>query len=141
MHSNRHIRGQLRLACRELEVLALIGLRNRDLLVRRNAERIRAGVGALRASFTDPDRLGRHFRWAEPRGGTFAYPALRRGGGGGGGGGGTEALCEKLLEEHSIMLVPSMMFGDGDDRLRITYGRDGMPELLERLERAVLACS
>jgi len=39
--------------------------------------------------------------------------------------------CEKLVQETGIMLIPSEMFDAGSTHLRIGYGRENLPEILE----------
>ena len=44
----------------------------------------------------------------------------------------TYAFCEEMVQEAGIMLVPSTMFQYGDHHVRIGFGRDSLPEVLDR---------
>lgn len=44
-------------------------------------------------------------------------------------------MCERLVNETGAMLVPSEVFGWGDEHVRFGLGRRGFAEGLEILER------
>ena len=46
------------------------------------------------------------------------------------GGGSAAAYCDDLLARTGLMLLPSTLFGFGDERVRVTFGHD---VTLERL--------
>ena len=45
---------------------------------------------------------------------------------------GTSALADEVVERAGIMVVPSGVFGFGDRHLRIGFGREDLPEVVER---------
>ena len=44
----------------------------------------------------------------------------------------TTLFCEHLIQETGIMLVPSSQFQFGRQHIRIGFGRDDLPEVIER---------
>ena len=75
------------------------------------------------------------FDWKIPDGGCIGYPKYL-------GNEGVEAFCENLIENHSIMLLPSSVYQSElgvtvGDHFRIGYGRIKMKEGLEALEMAL----
>ncbi|MEZ0070330.1 capreomycidine synthase [Streptacidiphilus sp. MAP12-20] len=67
-----------------------------------------------------------------PHGGVSAFPALPRGVD-------TISLCDKLLDEHGVLLVPGLCFGH-PDRVRLGFG-GGTDELQAGLEAVAIAAS
>ena len=106
------------------EFFAGIALRHRGKIVARNLDIIRRNVGLLDDFFTTWSSL---FSWVRPRGGTTAFPRLRAGEG-------AFALCTDLLDSAGILLVPGTVFEHDDAHIRFGYGRQDMPEALERLD-------
>ena len=75
------------------------------------------------------------FDWKIPDGGCIGYPKYL-------GDEGVEAFCENLIENHSIMLLPSSVYQSElgatvGDHFRIGYGRIKMKDGLEALEIAL----
>jgi aspartate/methionine/tyrosine aminotransferase len=106
------------------EFFAGIALRHRGKIVARNLEIVRRNVGLLERFFADWSGL---FSWVRPRGGTTAFPRLK-------GEAGASAFCTDLLESAGVLLVPATVFEHGDAHIRFGYGRQDMPEALERLD-------
>jgi aspartate/methionine/tyrosine aminotransferase len=44
----------------------------------------------------------------------------------------TSEFCEALIRETGIMLVPSKIFQFGNHHVRIGFGRENFPEIIER---------
>jgi len=44
------------------------------------------------------------------------------------------AYCESLLARTRLLLIPSTLFGYGDDRVRVTFGHDAMLRRFELWE-------
>jgi aspartate/methionine/tyrosine aminotransferase len=42
-------------------------------------------------------------------------------------------FCDELVKETGIMLVPSSMFQYGDRHVRLGFGRENLPEVIEEL--------
>ena len=45
-----------------------------------------------------------------------------------------ERLCAELVERAGVLLLPSVAFDAGDDRVRIGYGRKNLPEALAAMD-------
>ena len=81
----------------------------------------------------DAGPTGGALEWCEPYGGTFCFPRLRQDLGPRS----ATEFCRFMLDEANgfgIMILPSSTFlgCPGDDRLRITYGREETGRMLER---------
>ncbi len=109
------------------EVLAIIALRARERILRRNREIVTGNLALL-------DRfLARHpgtFSWARPRAGTTAFPRLLTGEP-------VERWTEELRERHGVLLLPGTLFDDAENHFRVGYGRRSFAEGLARLEEAL----
>ena len=111
------------------EILALMALRSRQVILEEQRTRLRSNLEALR------DFVETHsgwFAWREPRGASVSFPRLL-------GGRGAGALCQRLVTEFGIMLLPSEVFDFGDEHVRIGFGRSSLTAALERLGRALEA--
>jgi len=111
------------------EILALIGLRARHTLIKKNLEIIRNGLEALENFVKGHPDL---FQFYKPKGGSICFPKLLRGD--------THKFCEALVKEAGILLLPSQAFADVDGekdacRVRFGVGRKNVPEFLERLSK------
>jgi aspartate/methionine/tyrosine aminotransferase len=109
------------------EVLAIIALRNRDRIVDRNTRLVRRNVAVLDEFFASHRDL---FSWSRPVGGSVCFPRYL-------GPQGTSALAAEVVERAGIMLVPSSLFDFGDRHLRIGFGRDDLPDVIERFAATV----
>ncbi|CAB9497196.1 Kynurenine--oxoglutarate transaminase 3 [Seminavis robusta] len=119
------------------EALAYIALRAQEQLWQRSHSILQEGLPRLRefvqaTTATAQDRYS--FEWCEPMGGTFAWVKFsdRHGT--------TTAseYSEAVRQRTGLMMVPSGLFPEclpENDRLRMTYGKKGVPELLQVLER------
>ena len=106
------------------EILALIALRARDRILRRNLTIIRDNLVVLDAFFA---RHADRFEWIPPQAGPIAFPALRRGPG-------VETFCRDLVERKGVMLLPGTVYDYPGDHFRISASRLNMPVALARLE-------
>lgn len=107
------------------EILALIALRSRDAVLARSRGIVDTNLPILRAFMEDrADRLD----WVPPRAGTVAFPRLRDLGT-------VDRFAEDLVAEEGVLILPGTVFGSGDDRFRIGFGRRDMPDGLEGLGR------
>ena len=104
------------------EILALIALRNRDRIVSVQQTRVRANLAVLDRFFKAYDKA---FVWHRPLGGSICLPkALFTED--------THEFCDALVKQAGIMLVPSRLFGYGDQHVRIGFGRENLPDVLQR---------
>ncbi len=107
------------------EVLATIGLRARDEVLRRSREIVAANLERLDAFFDDwADR----FTWVRPRAGSVGFPRLTVPGVG------IDEWASGLVEAAGVLLLPGSQFGYGGNHFRIGFGRTDLPVALERLE-------
>jgi aspartate/methionine/tyrosine aminotransferase len=105
------------------EVLALIGLRARSAIVAANTRTIAASVAAVeRFAESRPDLVS----WTPPLAGSVALArfAVEEG---------TAAMCERLVNETGIMLLPSSVFEWGDSHVRFGLGRTGFARGIEQM--------
>ena len=115
------------------EILALIGLRAQDRLVADNMDIIRENLAAFQALVEEfPDLL----QWDPPAAGSIAFPRLTAEGD-------IEELCTRLVEEHSVLLLPGSVYGDNaaraQGRFRLGLGRKGITEGLDLLRKFLRA--
>jgi aspartate/methionine/tyrosine aminotransferase len=110
------------------EVLALIALRAQAPILQRNLGIIRANVATAAEFF---QRQAALFGWAPPQGGSIAFPEWR-------GPGTADALCQGVLDERGVMLLPGSIFDVPGQRFRLGLGRRSFPEALAQLEQYAL---
>jgi aspartate/methionine/tyrosine aminotransferase len=106
------------------EILALIALRNRETIIARQLRRLRHNLGALDDFF---DRHVDQFKWNRPKGGSIGFVRMLAVGD-------SYQFCEQLVQESGILLAPSRLFDYGDQHVRIGFGRQNLPQVLERFE-------
>jgi aspartate/methionine/tyrosine aminotransferase len=106
------------------EILAIIALDNQKAIVAGQHERLHANLQMLAAFMAAHDDC---FHWQRPRGGSICFPGLRRPEG-------AQVFCRKLVEKAGIMLLPSAPFQYGDQHVRIGFGRQNLPEVLQRFD-------
>lgn len=108
------------------EVLALIGLRNRERVLARSLGIIRSNLAVL------DEFMARHedaFDWVRPCAGSVCFPRLA--------GGDIDRFAAELVEAEGVLLLPASQFGYAGNHFRLGYGRADMPEALARLEQFV----
>ena len=107
------------------EILALIALRARSEIIRRQGERVRRNVRTLEPFF------GRHqkcFKWNRPIGGSVCFPRMLLVED-------TSSFCDELIKATGIMVVPSTQFQFGRHHIRIGFGREDLPEVIDRFAK------
>mmetsp|Transcript_4219 Transcript_4219/g.9138 ORF Transcript_4219/g.9138 Transcript_4219/m.9138 type:complete len:556 (+) Transcript_4219:311-1978(+) len=111
------------------EILALIALRNEDAIISRNMEITRAGLAAVEAFFK---RFSNIFAFSAPKGGTIAFPHLRKGSKWAT----TLDFCQDLVKDAGIMILPSSVYNLDQDPncCRIGFGRKNVPDVVARTE-------
>jgi aspartate/methionine/tyrosine aminotransferase len=118
------------------ELLALIVLRNKDLLLQRSLAVIDRGIQAVQAFM---DAHSDVFVFHSPLAGPIAFVKVRNipkvd----------TKAVmeyAEKLVKETGIVILPGEVFGDPafNDRFRISVGRQNTSEIMEIWEKSFVA--
>jgi aspartate/methionine/tyrosine aminotransferase len=107
------------------EILSIIALRNRDAIVAQHLAHVRSNLARLDEFFAEYADL---FEWVRPRAGTIAFPRYK-------GKEGAYALCQRLVREAEIMLLPSTVYDYDDQHVRVGFGRENLPEGLEKLRQ------
>ena len=107
------------------EILALIGLRARDVVLARSRDLVIRNVAELDALFL---RWPGALTWVRPRGGSIGFPRLG------------EALdvdrfSADLVESEGVLLLPGSRFGHTGNHFRIGFGRTDLPDAVAGLER------
>ena len=105
------------------EVLAEIALRNREGILQRNRSMMEKNLPLLEEFF-----LRHHdtFLWCPPMAGPIAFPRLLEGD--------VDSFCDELVKATGVLLLPGTIYDDPGNHFRIGFGRQNMPEALERLE-------
>ena len=104
------------------EILAIIGLRNRATIIERQLDRLRRNLDVLDQFFDDRGAL---FRWTRPDASSVAFPQILIDED-------TSTFCDELVRDAGIMLVPSKLFQYGESHVRIGFGRNSLPEVIDR---------
>ena len=102
------------------EILALIALRSKQKILDRNADIYKKNLTALGDFFQSHHNL---FRWSAPKAGTVIFPEYL-------GGQSAAVMCENLLKQNGVMLLPATVLGYDGNYVRIGFGRRDMPEVL-----------
>jgi aspartate/methionine/tyrosine aminotransferase len=111
------------------EFLGIQALRNRQVVVGRNLEIIRRNLNLLDAFFA---RNGETFKWVRPKAGPIAFPALVSGED-------AESFCHAVVEQAGVLLLPGAIYDPAYSKhFRLGYGRDNMPQAVERLEEFLI---
>ena len=106
------------------EILAIIGLRARQVIVARNLEIIKKNITLARELC---DRHPDLFGWLPPQAGSIAFPEWR-------GPGSLEAFCQGLIDRRGVMIVPGSLFDFPGQHFRLGLGRRRFVDGLERVE-------
>jgi aspartate/methionine/tyrosine aminotransferase len=107
------------------EILALIGLRARDVVLARSRRVVETNLVHLDRFFADhADR----FSWVRPRGGSIGFPRLLDDEP-------IDAFAARLVEAEGVLLLPGSQFGFEGNHFRIGFGREDLPDALAGLER------
>ncbi len=106
------------------EILALMAIRNRDEIIRRNLKIIEKNIHLMEEfAVRNPDFI----RWIPPKAGSVAFPEIfvRYE---------VEYFCRCLTKKTGVMLLPSSVYGYKKNRVRIGLGRIDFEEGLRVLE-------
>ncbi|HEY7590304.1 MAG TPA: aminotransferase class I/II-fold pyridoxal phosphate-dependent enzyme [Candidatus Limnocylindrales bacterium] len=106
------------------EILALIALRARDRVLARSLRIVADNLELLDGFFR---RQSARFAWVPPRAGSVAFPRLL-------GDVPIDRFAAELVEAEGVLLLPASQFGYPGNHFRLGYGRENLPEALERLE-------
>ncbi|GAB7015093.1 aminotransferase class I/II-fold pyridoxal phosphate-dependent enzyme [Methanogenium cariaci] len=106
------------------EFLSTLALRHRETIIARNRDILNENRALLNAFFARHPDL---FCCREPRAGPVCFPRFM-------GEEGAEAFCDTLVRETGVILLPSTVFGAGDEHIRFGFGRWDMVPALAVLE-------
>lgn len=109
------------------EILALISLRARERVLRRNVGIATQNLALLDDFFSRRKSL---FAWARPRAGLVAFPRLIAPLN-------VDDFCARLVERTGVLLLPGSIFEHEGNHFRIGFGRADMPEALAVLDAAL----
>lgn len=109
------------------EILALMALRAKDKILKRNLSIIRSNLELLDRFFQKHSNL---FAWKRPIAGTTAFPKLVASVS-------VDNFAEDLREKEGVMILPSSQYELAGNYFRIGFGRKDMPEVLCRLEHYI----
>jgi aspartate/methionine/tyrosine aminotransferase len=107
------------------EILALMGLRARDIVLGRSRAIVAANLEVLDAFF---DTWADRFSWVRPAGGSVGFARLTVPGVP------IDDWAAGLVETEGVLLLPGSEFGFGGNHFRLGFGRTDLPVALERLE-------
>jgi aspartate/methionine/tyrosine aminotransferase len=110
------------------EILSIIALRRKEQLIAKHLARIGRNLGLLDGFITE---FADQFEWVRPKAGTIGFPRIKAQKG-------ALDFCQQAVREASIMLLPSTVYDYGDEHFRLGFGRENMPEALEKLREYLL---
>ena len=112
------------------EILGIMAVRGRENIIARQMTRIRKNISILGDFFS---KYSDCMCWNRPLGGSICFPRMSLTDD-------TSVFCETLIKETGIMLVPSNVFQYGNHHVRIGFGREDFPEIIERFSTFVDSC-
>lgn len=106
------------------EILSIIALRAKEEIIKKHLTRIRRNLELLDDFF---EKHKERFEWIKPKAGTICFPKLK---------GKVDALdfCQEVVKKANIMLLPSTVYDYDNKHFRLGFGRENMPEALEKFE-------
>ena len=104
------------------EILGLMAVRDCENIIARQMARILKNISILDEFFSQYSDC---MCWNRPLGGSICFPRMSLTDD-------TSEFCESLIKETGIMLVPSKIFQYGNHHVRIGFGREDFPEIIER---------
>lgn len=107
------------------EILALIALRSKDKILKRNRGIVLSNVDLL-SLFVE--RHPNSIRWVRPESGTVAFLELLLPVS-------IDEFTEQLVEKAGVLIMPASVFDLPGNFFRIGFGRRNMPEVLNRFEQ------
>jgi aspartate/methionine/tyrosine aminotransferase len=106
------------------EILALIGLRARDMVLARSRTIVEANMARVDQFFADHND---RFTWVRPRGGSIGFPRLLDDEP-------IDGFAARLVETEGVLLLPGSQFGYPGNHFRIGFGREDLPQAIAGLE-------
>lgn len=110
------------------EILALIALRNKEKILKRNLEIAHTNLQLLDTFFNKHPET---FEWYKPTAGFINFPRLKLNMN-------IDNFTHKLMMEEGVVILPGTLFDNDSNHFRLGFGRRNLPDALERLERFTL---
>ena len=107
------------------EILALIAIRNKDLIIKNNLETIHKNIGLMEEFAEEFQDI---IRWIPPKAGSIAFPELLLDKD-------IEKFCRCLVDKTGVMLLPGSVYDYPGRYFRIGLGRKGFGRGLEKFSR------
>lgn len=109
------------------EILAIMALRAKETILKRNREIITANLSLAETFFHKHDDK---FQWLAPQGGSIAFPKLLLD---------MPVLdfCEAAVQQENVMVLPGSVMEHKGNHFRIGLGRENFPEALVQFEQYV----
>jgi aspartate/methionine/tyrosine aminotransferase len=104
------------------EILAIMALQSKTTIIAEQRERLRRNVKRLDMFFEEYQDF---FRWNRPKGGTVCFPRMLVVED-------TSDFCEELSRATGILVLPSRQFQFGSRHIRVGFGREDLPQVIER---------
>jgi aspartate/methionine/tyrosine aminotransferase len=105
------------------EFLAELALRHRATLVERSLSIIVRNLAILDGFF---GRNSDNFAWQRPAAGPIAFPRLIESD--------VDRFCDDLVKTTGVLLLPGSLYDHPGNHFRIGFGRDNLPEAIDRVE-------
>ena len=67
------------------------------------------------------------FEWVRPQGGCVGFVKYKQSES-------VDIFCERLVQKKGILLMPASIYDHSSNHFRIGFGRNNMPECLEKLK-------
>ncbi|MHB8055937.1 MAG: aminotransferase class I/II-fold pyridoxal phosphate-dependent enzyme [Candidatus Aminicenantales bacterium] len=109
------------------EILAIMGLRAKGWILKRNLGLIKSNLKLLDTFFGEHADL---FEWNKPKAGPIGFPRLKSDTN-------VAAFCANLLAKKGVLLLPADQYGFEGNNFRVGFARRNMPKALEKLREYV----
>ncbi len=109
------------------EILSIIALRNKEKIFQKNMDIISENMETLNSFFKKHKTI---FEWHSPKAGPIAFLKLKSEIS-------IQQFCINLVEQKSVMLLPSTVYNFPGNYFRLGFARKNMKEALEKLEEFV----
>jgi aspartate/methionine/tyrosine aminotransferase len=110
------------------EILALMGLNAMDQILYRNLIIIQGNLAVAQQFFANHTDT---FEWFPPLAGSVAFPRWI-------GSGTIDELCQDLVDQQGVMVVPGSLFDVHGGHFRLGLGRRNFSAALERVEQHII---
>lgn len=106
------------------EILTLIALNNKNKILDRNNKIVTDNLKLLDVFFKEYSNT---FEWVKPQGGCVGFVKYKRQES-------VDVFCDRLVQQHRVLLMPASIYNHPDNYFRIGFGRKTMPEALSKLK-------